>query len=179
MFVRQLPQAQHQNTEVQEGGEISEPMEDAVQENDPLHVNEELKEHVDIEDEDTPQSEEWSELYQDEKVREITQALFNKFDREGFDYNEIVDPNSKYEKLRKLDDQKLLDQIHKEQGKAKKAHWHFFHDYIVKRSNDLGLDGIKNFIKPDLMRRLSRREQTDPMNWCDLPKSAEASDNSL
>jgi|LauGreDrversion4_2_1035121.scaffolds.fasta_scaffold30018_2 hypothetical protein len=78
-----------------------------------------------------------------------------------------------------MGDAQIVQEVMKKKNKIESCYWYIFYDYIVKRSNDLGQDILKNYIKPELMRELTRREQTDPMFWIDLPKSAEASDDSL
>ena len=65
------------------------------------------------------------------------------------------------------------------QKKIEANFWHNHYDYILKRCNDLGQQTLQKYIKPEEMRNLSRREETNPIGWRRLPKSAEASDDSL
>lgn len=72
----------------------------------------EEQKNIDIEDEDSLEGMEWSELYQDEKQRKLARGLFNLLAKDGFDCNEeIKNPDAKYEEMKKLDDEKLLEEI--------------------------------------------------------------------
>jgi hypothetical protein len=58
-------------------------------------------------------------------------------------------------------------------------YWNMHYDYLLKRTNDLGIDIFKQYIKDEDLRKLSRREQTSRFQWGQLGPSAEESDDSL
>lgn len=54
-----------------------------------------------------------------------------------------------------------MDEVYEKKAKIEENFWHQQYDYILKRCIDLGVDTLKKYVKPDQMRKLSRREQTN------------------
>lgn len=78
--------------------------------------------------------------------------------------------------LRKL---KLKAKLAEEVATKEVEFWHISYDYLLTRSQDLGVDMLRKYVNIESQRKLTRRERTNPLNWHKLGDSAEQSNDSL
>ncbi|CDW84922.1 UNKNOWN [Stylonychia lemnae] len=87
-------------------------------------------------------------------------------------------------KFQKKESKSIYDPTHIErrfdgqQVLLESQYWYSLQNYIVNRCNDLGINQLKQIIPEKDFRKLSRREQTNQLQWDELGSSAEESDNS-